>query len=71
MKAQTEVVLKVSLHSDSNILTLSRANLAHLFGFRNDGVEPFPITWDELGTPARRSTCMEDEYQFGRGVVGP
>jgi len=61
----------ISLHGYCDILALGRTNLAHLLGFCDDVVEPSPITWDEFGATARRSTRMEDKHEIGSGVVGP
>jgi len=65
IKEQRETVLKVSIHCYYN------TPVSPSLGFRNGIVDPLPITWDEFRDTACRSTRMEDEYEIGRGVVGP
>ena len=67
---QPKILLTISLHGYRNILAPCRQNPIHSLALRDDVIEESPIVWDELGSTARRSTRVEDEYNIGRGVVG-
>ena len=72
IKERRRAFLDISVHCYyCNTLTLSGTEISSSLGFRNDVVDPLPVAWDEFGATVCRSTCMEDEYQIGCGVVGP